>query len=536
MKKSIISLAIASLAVLAGCSDFGNLNQDPTKSTDMDPNILLPNLQAMPTNDYQEWHRHFMYPGGFVQQWCGDWGTTEYGCLAIKNDSYMGELWLQRYTRMAKGLADIVDRTADDPAFQNINAAGRILRVYTYTQLTDLYGDIPYFDAGEGYYKGILKPAYDKQEDIYDDFFKQLDMADAQLRTGTDILTYDQYYGGDTEKWRKYANSLHLRLALRLVKVNPEKAKAEAQKAIANGVMTSVEDLCRIKYENVANPSAGPGRGNAVSNRLSADPHNFRYSRRFIQYLEETGDPRLRILAASYFNDDLKQDITDLVYAEKGSYAAMARATDRFDWENYDNDASNPDPSLQIDVNGDGVTEEVTPHMQYLQPSAYFYAYDAPYVNMGYAEVELLQAEAALRWGLGTGTAAEHFAKALAAGVEQMKVYNKDIQPSAASIAAFVAANPLSANQAEALEQINMQIWVGHIFNPFEAFANWRRTGIPEIVFLNRDPARNQSGGKTPRRLLYPVEEQIKNPENYQAAIDRVPGYDWTVGVWWDKQ
>ena len=81
-----------------------------------------------------------------------------------------------------------------------------------------------------------------------------------------------------------------------------------------------------------------------------------------------------------------------------------------------------------------------------------------------------------------------------------------------------------------------MQIWVGHIFNPFEAFANWRRTGIPEIVFLNRDPARNQSGGKTPRRLLYPVEEQIKNPENYQAAIDRVPGYDWTVGVWWDKQ
>lgn len=536
MKKSIISLAIASLAVLAGCSDFGNLNQDPTKSTDMDPNILLPNLQAMPTNDYQEWHRHFMYPGGFVQQWCGDWGTTEYGCLAIKNDSYMGELWLQRYTRMAKGLADIVDRTADDPALQNINAAGRILRVYTYTQLTDLYGDIPYFDAGEGYYKGILKPAYDKQEDIYDDFFKQLDMADAQLRTGTDILTYDQYYGGDTEKWRKYANSLHLRLALRLVKVNPEKAKAEAEKAIANGVMTSVDDLCRIKYENVANPSAGPGRGNAVSNRLSADPHNFRYSRRFIEYLESTGDPRLRILAASYFNDDLKQDITDLVYAQKGSYAAMARATDRFDWENYDNDASNPDPSLQIDVNGDGVTEEVTPHMQYLQPSAYFYAYDAPYVNMGYAEVELLQAEAALRWGLGTGTAAEHFAKALAAGVEQMKVYNKDIQPSATAIDAFVAANPLSANQAEALEQINMQIWVGHIFNPFEAFANWRRTGIPVIVFLNRDPARNQSGGKTPRRLLYPVEEQIKNPENYQAAIDRVPGYDWTVGVWWDKQ
>ena len=72
-KTIFIALSLGAAAI--SCSDFGDLNSDPTKSTDMDPNLLLPTLQMTLTNDWQEWHRHFMYPGGFVQQWCGDWGT-----------------------------------------------------------------------------------------------------------------------------------------------------------------------------------------------------------------------------------------------------------------------------------------------------------------------------------------------------------------------------------------------------------------------------------------------------------------------------
>ncbi|MFA5229556.1 MAG: SusD/RagB family nutrient-binding outer membrane lipoprotein, partial [Candidatus Paceibacterota bacterium] len=101
------------------------------------------------------------------------------------------------------------------------------------------------------------------------------------------------------------------------------------------------------------------------------------------------------------------------------------------------------------------------------------------------------------------------------------------------AIQSFINANTLLPGSA--LEQINMQLWVGHTFNPFEAFANWRRTNVPEITFLNYDPTRNQSNGMTPRRILYPLEEQIKNEDNYREATDRVPGYDWTIGVWWDK-
>lgn len=530
---SLMSLAIAFGAV--SCSDFGDINQDPTSSTDMDPNLILPNLQAMLTNDYQEWHRHMMYPGGFVQQWCGDWGTTEYGCTAIKNDSYMSELWIQRYTRMAGLLADVVERTKDKPDMLNINAAGRVMRVYTFAQLTDMYGDVPYFEGGYGYQGGVIKPHYDEQKDIYDDFFHQLELADDGFANGKDQLTYDQYFAGDITKWKKYANSLRLRLALRLVKVDPERARKEAEAAINNGVMESNADICRIKYENFSNPAAGPGRGNGLSNRFCAEPRNFRLSRKLVSYMEQTGDPRLfNHLYAECYLEDNKTEITDAVYAVRGNYTEMARPTDRFDWENYE------DPNIvttAIKITLDGQEIEVAPKYQYLQPSRYFMALDAPYINMSYAEVEFLLAEAAFRWGIGSGTAAEHYSKGLKAAIEQMTVYGAPAV-SDADIDVFVSRNALQAGTE--LEQINMQLWVGHLLNPFEAYANWRRTGIPEIVFYNYDPARNMSDGKTPRRLQYPVEEQVKNGENYAEAVSRVESqygrYDWLAPVWWDKQ
>ncbi len=73
MKKIIYFLWMIFMTVsMNSCADFEDLNQDTDKSTDMDPALLLPNIQMYLTNDYQEWHRHFMYPGGFVNQWCGD--------------------------------------------------------------------------------------------------------------------------------------------------------------------------------------------------------------------------------------------------------------------------------------------------------------------------------------------------------------------------------------------------------------------------------------------------------------------------------
>ena len=101
----------------------------------------------------------------------------------------------------------------------------RILKCYFFLILTDMYGDIPYFEAEQGYITGNVTPKFDEQELIYKDMHKELLEAEEQLDENADKLTGDIIYSGDLKKWRKFANTLNLRIAMRLVKVAPELAE-----------------------------------------------------------------------------------------------------------------------------------------------------------------------------------------------------------------------------------------------------------------------------------------------------------------------
>lgn len=516
-----IGVLVFSLLTVTSCSNFEDLNRDPSRSNDMDPNLILPALQLQLNNNFEEWHRVMIYPGGFVQQWCGDWAVTNYGCQANMNTTYFYEIWIRKYRDIIKNVVDIIERTKDDDAKANINALARILKVYVFCQLTDMYGDIPYSEAGVGYYEGILRPKYDKQEDIYNDFFIQLEQAYQQLNQNADNITYDHYFNGDIRKWKKFANSLRLRLAMRLVKVNPVKAQQEAEKAVSNGVMESNDDICLIRFENVSGSTTILELGNGLANRLNADGRYFRYSSRLIGYMESTADPRITIYGGCYLEDANYTDITSQIYAVKGSYEDMARPTGNFNWE------GNPG---NITITVDGIDVNVAGGLQLLQPSKWFMASDAPYIIMSYAEVAFFMAEAKLRgWNI-PGTAEQYYEAGLRSSIEQMTLYGAPAVPDAA-IDQFISRNVLVTGQE--MGQINMQIWVGHVLNPYEAYANWRRTNIPDLTYL--EYMGSDGTAKTPRRILYPSEEQVSNPDNYNEAVGRVSGYDWTVGVWWDK-
>jgi hypothetical protein len=189
--------------------------------------------------------------------------------------------------------------------------------------------------------------------------------------------------------------------------------------------------------------------------------------------------------------------------------------------------------AITVDVNGEPTP--VPAILQRMQPSKYISAIEAPYIMMSFAEVQLWMAEAAFRgWSTGS-SAAQHFANALDAGVRQMTVYGAP-EVSTDVIANFVAANPLVAGTE--LEQINSQLWVNFALNGQEAYANWRRSGYPNIIYPNRDPGLNQSNGQIPRRMQYPVTEYLLNEANVKAAAARLPsGSDvWTSRVWWDKE
>lgn len=517
------------MVMLSGCDHFEDMNQNPATSTDMDPNLMLPTLQLQLTGErYETWRNGFIYASDWMQLWTGEYATVEYGGKGQKNLTYMSALWDRQFSREVRNVVDMVERTTDDPGRVNINAVSRIMKVYIFSRLTDLYGDIPYFDAGKSYYTGTLQPAYDRQEDIYNDFFLELNAATTALDAAGDAVTEDIYFDGDISKWRKFGNSLRLRLAMRLTKVNPEKAKAEAEAAIAGGVMESNEDMAVMQHINVAFGGGGLG-GNGVaytfmnaSNVESA----FRICSTLADHLIATSDPRLELLTGCYLDNSARTEITDQVYGYYGSYEGLAVPPSTFTYEVAGE-------AITIDV--DGEATDVAIGLQLLQPARYLCTFNAPAVVMSYAEVELWMAEAAFRgWNTGS-TAAEHYARALVAGIDQFTIYEGAEEVSQGTVDAFVAANPLGVG-AE-LEDINTQLWVNFALNGQEAFANWRRSGYPQLVYPNVAPGVNQTNGEIPRRMQYPTTEYLYNAENLGAAVDRLDeGDDWTGRVWWDVQ
>ena len=521
------------ITLCVGCADFEEMNRNPTTSTRMDPNIMLPTIQMQLTGGrYEQWRNGLIYSSIWMQHWAGEYASIEYGGKGKKNNVYMGALWETQYPREVKNVMDMVVRTADDPERTNINAVARIMKVYIFSRLTDLYGDIPYFQAGGGYNDGVLTPEYDRQEDIYYDFFEQLEMAAEALDPGADPITQDLYYNGDVSKWIKFANSLRLRLAMRLVKVDPDKARMEAEAAIAGGTMEDISDSAVMQHVD-APFGGGVFGGNGLSYafmNVSPEESSFRITTTFAGYLQETKDPRVTMYARSYLKDEERTDITKEVHQALGSYVEMGLMPSKFIYEALGG---------PIIIPVDGEPEEVARAYQLMQPSAYITRIAAPYVVLGYTEVLLYKAEAAVRGWNTEATAEEYFEAALVAGVLQMTEVFGAPAPSETeiddfSIEAFVAANPLIPG--EALEQINNQLWVNFALNGQEAFANWRRSGYPDIEFPNPYPGENQSGGEIPRRLEYPVNEYLLNTENVEEAVSRLPGGvdDWTARVWWD--
>ena len=259
-----ISIYLASLAALAvcGCSDLTELNINPTKANgSIDPSLLVPTIQMSHSLGRQNAARFFSFPGAWVNHWSGSWGNVEYGGKGIRKNAYSARLWQDLfYPEAVKNIVALENISDNDPELVNYSAIAKVLRVETFLKLTDCYGDVPYFEGGQGYYQSIFSPRYDRQEDIYNDFFKRLDEALAQFDASKPSPTTDCYFSGHVEKWRRFAASLKLRVAMRLIKVKPELAQEKAKEAFLSGVMTSNADIAAVKHaEDYETLGAGNG-------------------------------------------------------------------------------------------------------------------------------------------------------------------------------------------------------------------------------------------------------------------------------------
>lgn len=555
--RKIKTFIILSAALLAGisssCSDsyMEDLNTDKSKANSIDPNAQLTTAELQTYGDLGmvEIYRNYLY--AFTQQLMGCWNTTNYGGRHTVDNNEMGRIWTSFYPKAIKNLTDAIHRSAEDGNRKNINAILRIYRVYMMSVITDIYGDAPYSEAGQGYLKEIYNPKYDTQEDIYNDFFTELKDAASALDAANDRITGDVIYNGDVAKWIKLANSLRLRYAMRISDVAPEKARKEFEDALASegGVLTSGSDDALIKYMDISfsfgQDSYTDYRGNALSQLLFGnDPANnpSYLCSTFFNQLYNTKDPRTFMIARFYYDGLMSQtspdnriDLTDEITGKGIAMNPCQPGAFSYDpWpQGYDSDMmkeiAKTNPSVETTM-----ARETEPKL-----ANNFLRGDNPGVVMTCAEVNLLLAEASLKkWNTG-GTVEGFYSKGVRAAMDFLADNYGYDRISDNDFNAYIADNGIGHTEQQAKAAINTQAWILHFTNPAECWANVRRSGYPRL----KSPAeygfgQYLTGGKEiPVRLCYPTLESSYNKPGYDEALKRMGGKDsWNTHVWWDVE
>ena len=553
--KYITIITMACALFFASCSDeyMENMNTDPSKAATIDPNAQLTTAQLQTYGDLSMMEIYRNYHYAFTQQLMGCWNTTNYGGRHTLDNNEMSRIWTSFYTQSLKNIIDAQYRTAEDAEKVNINSVLRIYRVYLMSIITDTYGDAPFSEAGLGFLEGKFNPKYDKQEDIYNAFFLELEDAVNKIDPTKDKVTGDLIYAGDVTKWQQLANSLRLRFAMRISNVNPTKAQTEFENALAanGGVITDASSDALIKYMTIAfsfgQEAYSDYRGNSLSQLLFGnDPANnpsYLCSTLFNQ-LYNSGDPRTFKISRCYYDGlmsatspDNRVDITQEMI-EKGS-AVSPRDPGAYSWEpwptGYDSDIC-----AELAVNNPSVTatmaREVEPKL-----ANNFLKSDNPGVVMTSAEVKFLMAEATVKkWNVGSVSAEDLYKQGVRAAIDFLTDNYGCTATIDAEFDAFIQdKGAFGHTDNQKLEAINTQAWILHFTNPAECWANVRRSGYPKL----KSPAEYgfgqylTGGTEIPVRLCYPVLESSYNKKSYNEAIERMGGTDnWHSLLWWDTE
>lgn len=553
--KYITIITMACALFFASCSDeyMENMNTDPSKAATIDPNAQLTTAQLQTYGDLSMMEIYRNYHYAFTQQLMGCWNTTNYGGRHTLDNNEMSRIWTSFYTQSLKNIIDAQYRTAEDAEKVNINSVLRIYRVYLMSIITDTYGDAPFSEAGLGFLEGKFNPKYDKQEDIYNAFFLELEDAVNKIDPTKDKVTGDLIYAGDVTKWQQLANSLRLRFAMRISNVNPTKAQTEFENALAanGGVITDASSDALIKYMTIAfsfgQEAYSDYRGNSLSQLLFGnDPANnpSYLCSTFFNQLYNSGAPRTFKISRCYYDGlmsatspDNRVDITQEMI-EKG-IAFSPRDPGAYSWEpwptGYDSDIC-----AELAVNNPSVTatmaREVEPKL-----ANNFLKSDNPGVVMTSAEVKFLMAEATVKkWNVGSVSAEDLYKQGVRAAIDFLTDNYGCTATIDAEFDAFIQdKGAFGHTDNQKLEAINTQAWILHFTNPAECWANVRRSGYPKL----KSPAEYgfgqylTGGTEIPVRLCYPVLESSYNKKSYNEAIERMGGTDnWHSLLWWDTE
>ena len=484
--KSVVA-AVVCLTLISGCTkDFENINQDPNAITTITPDLLLPSIirSSINTQLGEAWGIGTLV----VQQ------TAKY--QFVDDDRYLWDnkdnVWNAYYTylRDVKKLSELA-ASSGQPAY---NGVALILKSWMFSVLTDTYGDVPYTEATSADVE-IFKPKYDSQEVIYTGILKDLEEANTILATATSTIKGDLIYQGDLVKWRKLANSLRVRYLMRM---SAKKDVAAALQAIISNPAQNPVFVSTAEDADYSYYAEAPNQFPNYTNRIGGFDE-YRLSKTFGDVLQNFNDPRLAIFA---------RPTSASVTAGKPQYVGMPNGLNDTEALNYNGGSNN------ISRIGSFYYENA------ISPAGLQVA--KGYI-MSFHELQFLLAEA-------------RFKNLISGSGSVQSYYESGIQAAFSYLALTMPGDYLSRPgvrfvEAEAMSQIMTQKWISLFYTGLENWFEWRRTGLP---VLKAGPD-NQNSGRIPRRLKYPLNEQLQNPQSLQEAVGRQGADNINTRVWWDK-
>jgi hypothetical protein len=472
MKKNILLLSIAVLFI--ACDDrLDSINGNPNATENPNPAYLLTGVQKQGADLYWGLNSSFGSTLLFVQHWAKI-QYPEADRYEFSNTS--GEitaLWNTGYATLITDLNTILD-FPEEKVNLNYKAAALTLRSWVFLLLTDVYGDIPYRETGKS-----LVPAYDAQKDVYTGLLNDLTEATGQFNASHGSIAGDVVYQGDIAKWKKFANSLKLRIALRIADRENALAQQTAGELSPADLIGSNDETFKFVY--TSSPQHNP-QAAAFDTR-----DDYRISRTVVDKLKALNDPRLPVYA------QLPAD------ASVNGYTGAA------------NGLSNGEAQAQ------GLARTSL-------PGAYFLAPAAPAVIYSYAEVLFNLAEATQRGYISGTTAESYYAQAVTASLRQFGITD------AATVGAYLTQTAVQYNAANWKQSIGEQKWIAFFGQGLDAFAEWRRLDYPQ---LTAGPA-SVLNGQIPVRFFYPGAEQSLNGKSRDAAVERQGADLLTTKLWFD--
>ncbi|MDB2462944.1 SusD/RagB family nutrient-binding outer membrane lipoprotein [Algibacter sp.] len=479
MKNYIYIITFLALTTFSCTKDFETINTNPNAPVSVQPSLLL---RQVIYNFGEEMSYEGFVAGDLLSQHRTALDFNLFDRHALKSPQLGGNPWPIFYTNLRDNEI-ILNQSQTTDAFKVYEGPALILKAYITANLTDLYGDVPYFEAFNGV-SGTVTPAYDAQETIYlndDGILDNLNKGILAIENYTDAIALegDILFNGDLQAWVRFANALKVKSLIRVSDKSDVSADLQTLFDADNYIKTNAQ--------------------NAVFDFTNSDPNSFRLA-------------QLRV--GDFNNFVLSETMEDiLVDLEDPRISAFFRP--------FSNSTTNDFNGL---LNGIDATSTAITLADYSLASTLFRE-----------DTSTLDANFITAWEV-------HFAFSEAAAKNLINADAQELYETGVSLAfeywnTNLPANYLSGNAAfnhpnkSPLEQIITQKWIANIINGYEGWTEYRRTGFPELKPI----AASLNNDLIPVRMPYPEEEATLNTENYEVAATATDNNSINVPVWWNK-